>query len=234
MRTLTPPANPHVAREIVIDGKVTFPVITTFEQFVEWWSSDARPERGRFSYLAGTVWIELGDEHEQGFSHNDARAEIDSVLRSIALGSGAGRTFAGGMRFTVRSAGLSTVPDEMFVLYATLQEGRVTLVPNRRRDSIEGLVGPPDMVLEVVSDASVEKDTVTLPGLYHAAGVPEFWRVDARKEPRFEIFRWADAGYVSMRQPDGWWWSEVFGRDFLLTAGVDRLGLPQFTLEHRA
>lgn len=43
----------------------------------------------------------------------------------------------------------------------------------------------------------------------------------------------ADTGYVSMRRPDGGWGSEVFERDFRLTAGVDRLRLPQFTFTNR-
>ena len=93
------------------------------------------------------------------------------------------------------------------------------------------MVGPPDMVLEVVSAWSVEKDTVTLPGLYHAAGIPEFWRVDARGELRFEILRHDAGGYVPTQQPDGWWRSDRFGCFFRLTQGNDPAGMPEFDLE---
>ena len=90
------------------------------------------------------------------------------------------------------------------------------------------------MVLEVVSDTSVEKDTVILPPLYHAAGVDEFWRVDARGELKFEIFRWRSPGYELMRLPDGWCRSGLFGRDFQLTQGTDPLGEPLYPLQVRS
>ena len=61
----------------------------------------------------------------------------------------------------------------------------------------------------------------------------EFWVADARDELLFEIYRWTEGGYVSTRQPDGWLHSDVFGRDFLLTAGADILGQPWFALHHR-
>jgi Uma2 family endonuclease len=39
------------------------------------------------------------------------------------------------------------------------------------------------MVLEVVSASSVEPDTQTLRELYWAAGIKEYWLVDARGGP---------------------------------------------------
>jgi Uma2 family endonuclease len=93
--------------------------------------------------------------------------------------------------------------------------------------------GTPDMVLEVVSDTSVEKDMVRLPPLYERAGVAEFWRIDARGELVFELFRLTPSGYVSTQLPDGWLHSDVFGRDLQLVQGVDPMGQPQFTLEVR-
>ena len=95
------------------------------------------------------------------------------------------------------------------------------------------LEGTPDMVLEVVSDSSVEKDNVLLPPLYQAAGVPEFWRIDARGELLFELLRLTPGGYVSAQLPEGWWHSDVFARDFRLVQGADPLGQPEFTLEVR-
>ena len=44
------------------------------------------------------------------------------------------------------------------------------------------LDGSPDMVLEVVSDSSVEKDIDVLMDLYWKAGIREYWLVDARGE----------------------------------------------------
>jgi hypothetical protein len=83
-----------------------------------------------------------------------------------------------------------------------------------------------------VSDSSVEKDTVLLPGLYHLAGVAEFWRVDARPdEPVFEILRRAALGWQPAQLPDGWWRSDVFARRFRLARDADPLGDPRFRLE---
>jgi Uma2 family endonuclease len=95
------------------------------------------------------------------------------------------------------------------------------------------LEGTPEMVLEVVSDSSVDKDTITLPPLYYAAGIDEFWRADARGELNFEIFRWRPSGYELMRLPDGWCRSELFGREFRLTQAADPMGDPLYTLEVR-
>ena len=224
--TPVPPVTPY----IVVNGDVRVPVhdLATFR---EWACSDARPEKGRFAYLAGTLWIDLS--MEQGYSHNDVKAEIDGVLRALIRQTQTGRTFADGMLLTVPPTDFSTVPDGMFVLFTTLQAGRVTQIPNRNQVGVVELEGVPDMVLEVVSDSSVEKDTVRLPGLYHAAGIPEFWLVDARGDLRFEIYRCTGGGYVPTRQPDGWWRSDVFGRDFLLTAAPDLMGQPWFALQHR-
>ena len=50
-------------------------------------------------------------------------------------------------------------------------------------------------MVEIVSDASVKKDTERLPAAYHAAGIREFWLIDARGvEVRFTIHRWEPIG----------------------------------------
>ncbi len=131
------------------------------------------------------------------------------------------------------AVGLSTVPDGIYISYASLQNGRVQPIRNARNVGVIEWEGAPELVLEVVSDTSVEKDTVILPPLYHAAGIDEFWRIDARGELVFEIFRWRSPGYESMRLPDGWWRSELFGRDFQFTQSTDPLGDPLYTLHQR-
>ena len=58
------------------------------------------------------------------------------------------------------------------------------------RPYVQKLVGYyPDVVLEIVSESSVEKDYERLPELYGRAGVSEFWRADVRRELTFEILR---------------------------------------------
>ncbi len=109
---------------------------------------------------------------------------------------------------------------------------RVRRLPGRQAGVVE-LEGSPEMVLEVVSESSVPKDTVELPPLYHQAGVQEFWRMDARGELTFEILRRDQAGWASTQQPDGWWHSPVFGHYFHLDQSPDPLGRPVFILQAR-
>lgn len=61
----------------------------------------------------------------------------------------------------------------MVVSEAAIAAGRVRLVPaaGGRPDRFVELEGGPDLVVEIVSDASVRKDTQLLPRVYHEAGV---------------------------------------------------------------
>ena len=147
-----------------------------------------------------------------GFAKPQAAARH---LVLVLLGILAASTGCAGL--TNPAADLSTVPDGVYVSYDALQSGRVRQVSGRRAGVIE-LEGTPEMVLEVVSDTSVEKDMVLLPELYHRAGIPEFWRVDARgAELRFEVLRRTEGGYEPAQESDGWWRSEAFGASFQLT-----------------
>jgi Uma2 family endonuclease len=110
------------------------------------------------------------------------------------------------------AANLSTVPDGAYVSYVTFQSDRLRQVPGCRGGVVE-LEGTPDMVLEVVSESSAEKDTITLPPLYQAAGIPEFRRIDARGELRFEILRLTSAGWTPTQLPGGWWHAVDRGRN---------------------
>ena len=113
--------------------------------------------------------------------------------------------------------------------WESFEQKRVPLVEGKEEGFLE-LEGSPDMVLEVVSASSEEKDTVTLRDLYHRAGIPEYWLVDARTEPRFEILRRTARGYTSIRKSKGWLKSPIFGKSFRLTRDTDELGNPEFTL----
>src|SRR5262249_30225233 len=105
------------------------------------------------------------------------------------------------------------------------------VVEGRTHGHVE-LEGTPDMVLEVVSDSSVEKDTVILRQAYAEAGIREYWLVDARQEPlRFDILRLGARGDVASRKRSGWLRSEVFDRWFRLTQQPGGDGFPLWTLE---
>jgi Uma2 family endonuclease len=128
-------------------------------------------------------------------------------------------------------ADLATEPDGMFLSYAALRHERVRL--SRRENSLE-IIGSPDMVLEVVSPTSVQKDTVLLPDLYCRADVREYWLIDPRrKELAFDILRRGSKGYFPARKAEGWIKSIVFGKSFRLTRKNDAMELPIYTLHVR-
>jgi Uma2 family endonuclease len=228
-----PAPSPAPSEKFHLKGRICIPAgITDLESFRRWAHSDAFPEHGRIDYLNGAIWVDL--TLEQLYSHNQVKGEIGAVLHALAKASGLGRYLADGMRLSNPATALSTEPDGSYVSYAAVQQGRVRLIPSPTAGGVTELEGAPDMVLEVVSESSVDKDTVQLPEAYRRSGIPEFWRVDARAGLRFEILRLTDAGYVAETEPDGWQRSAVFGRSFRLTQQTDPLGQPTFTLEVRA
>jgi Uma2 family endonuclease len=228
--TIAPPSAGSPA-DIVINGSACLPLITHLDAFLAWRESEQCPQRGRFAWLAGTFWVDLMTE--QLYSHNQLKAALAAVLYSWAVASGKGRFFADGVDFANTQANVATVPDGVYVSHASFDAGQVREIPNRQGDGVIRLEGTPDMVLEVVSDSSEEKDEVRLPVLYHAAGIGEFWRVNARHELRFAILRRTEAGYQPCPTPDGWQRSAVFEADFALSQSTDRRGQPIYTLEHR-
>jgi Uma2 family endonuclease len=119
----------------------------------------------------------------------------------------------------------------MFVSQTSLEKGSVVVEDGDNALEVEGT---PDMVLEVVSDTSVEKDTVTLPELYWRAGIREYWLIDARGPlVRFEIMRRGPTKYVSVRKQGGWVPSQVFGKSFRLVRRERPGRVSKFTLEMR-
>lgn len=213
---------------LIIDGSLRIPPgIVDLESFRRWARSEACPERVRLAYLGGTLWID--QTPEELYTHNQVKAEVAAGLAILVKDSQCGRYIPEGMLLSNPAADMSAVPDGLYTTYAAIRKGQLREIPGRHADVIE-LEGTPDMVLEVVSESSVEKDMVRLPELYRRAGIPEFWRIDARGELRFEILRLTDTGYVPAQEADGWWRSEVFNRSVQMVQQPDPLGQPQFTL----
>jgi Uma2 family endonuclease len=207
------------------------PGIVDLESFRRWARSDDFPEEGRFSYLRGEIWVDLS--MEQLFSHNQVKARFNLVLGSLAEERKLGYYFPDGARFSHPDVDLSTEPDGLFVSYDAVEDLRVRFIEGTQQGYVE-VVGSPEMVLEVVSRKSVQKDTKVLRELYWAAEIPEYWLVDARKgAAHFDLLRRGKRGYTAARAQDGWLRSGVFGRSFRLTQQADPLGHPRYTLEVR-
>jgi Uma2 family endonuclease len=218
---------------IVIEDKVRIPAgLDSLEAFRRWARSDDFPERGRYAYLNGEMWVDLSQEAL--FTHNLIRSEFTVTLGSLTEPDGLGYFFSRGTLLSNMEANLSTEPDATFVAYETRRDGRVRLTEGSTEGYVE-LEGTPDMVLEVVSASSVRKDTEILRELYWRAGIPEYWLVDVRGEkPVFDLLHHVSRAYAATRRhAGGWLRSGVFGRSFRLTQRTDPLGHPQYQVEVR-
>jgi Uma2 family endonuclease len=216
----------RLGKEIVIP-----PGITDLESFRRWARSDAFPKRGRFCFFHNELWVDL--TMEQAYTHNAVKGEFTAILLSLAKTLETGRYFTDGMRLTHPTVEFSTVPDGLFILFESFDEGRIAEVAGKVQGYVE-FEGTPDMVLEVVGDFSEEKDAAFV-DLYFQAGILEYWLVDVRQEPvRFDIYKRNARKYIAARrQAGGWLRSLVFKRSFRLVQQTDRRGMPQFALESR-
>jgi Uma2 family endonuclease len=199
--------------------------------FRRWLHSDDFPEQGRICYLDQEVWIDLS--REQFFSHNQVRTDFTALLGGLVRSGRVGRFVTAGMLLSSIEADFSSQPDGCFLSNEALDTGRVRLIEGKHGSIVE-LEGTPDMVLEIVSDSSVRKDTVTLKAAYAEAGIPEYWLVDVRNAKlSFDIFQLKPKGYVAVKKQAGWLKSSVFGKAFRLTRTDDTRGDPVYTLEVR-
>ena len=205
--------------------------VVDLESFREWAHSDEFPDQGRIWWLCGEVWADMSKE--QIFTHIAVKTEFTIVLGGLAKATRLGRFFSDGLMLSNFEGDIAGNPDGTFLLTDTLQSDRVRLIEGKEGGYVE-LQGTPDMVLEVVSRSSVQKDTVLLRKAYWEASIPEYWLVDARREPlSFDILRHTSRGYAATRKQDGWMKSAVFGKSFRLSQSTNTLGHPEYSLDVR-
>lgn len=196
--------------------------------FRRWAKSDDFPTRGWYAHLAGRLWI---DPSMERLAHNLIKTSVAAVLTQLGKEAQSGQFLGDRMLLTHLAAALSTEPDGMFLSFDGLKTGRCRLA--RGEDSLE-VVGSPDMVLEVVSPSSRQKDTVILRELYWRAGIREYWLAEAgRDELTFDILRRTASGYAAARKQGGWVKSAVFSKSFHLTRTSDPYDNPIYTLAAR-
>jgi Uma2 family endonuclease len=205
--------------------------VVDLESFRRWADSDEFPEDARVWYLQGQVWVDMSKE--QVYTHVQAKTEIIVVLGGLVRAADLGLFLAGGAFLSHVDADISGIPDAIFAANKTLKAGRVRAIEGMERGHVE-LEGSPDMVLEVVSESSVKKDTVILRQAYWEAGIREYWLVDVREEPaKFDILKHSPKGYASARKQDGWLKSSVFGKAFQLNQKKNVVGHTEFRLAVR-
>ncbi len=206
--------------------------VSDLASFRRWMDSDESPEKATVTYLAGEVRVDMSKE--QIYSHNRVKNEFARVLESLARKKRLGEYFGDGIFISNVEADLSSKPDGTFVSRETFNSNGVQLVEGSQEGHVE-LEGTPDMVLEVVSSSSVNKDCEWLRDLYWKAGIAEYWLVDVRGDRLdFDILRRTNRGYSVTRKSVGWMKSSVFGQSFRLTRRINELGHPEFTLRVRS
>lgn len=182
------------------------------EGFRQWARSDRFPDYGRIDYLGGDLEVHMSPEELH--THGLVKAAIGARLYDRIAEAGLGDVYIDRARVSSPAAELSVEPDVVVVLWDTLDAGRIREISKSKRDPdrLIELEGAPDLVVEVISDASVGKDRSRLPLRYAAAGVPELWLVDARRGLRFDVHVLEADGYrLAVSDPDGWLRSPLLG-----------------------
>ena len=200
--------------------------VTDLQSFRQWAFSDEFPQSGWYSHLDGNLWVDTSMER---VTHNKLKGKIGAVLNNLVEPPDMGQFFYDRMLLTHVEAGISTEPDGMYVSHDGLTGGRVKL--ERGAESLE-VEGTPDMVVEVVSPTSRQKDRKVLFELYHRAGIAEYWIVEQYKDDiMFDLFVWQREGYAPAPAVEGWTQSPVFGRKFQFRITNDRSGYPVYHLD---
>ena len=219
-------------RALIIEDRVIVPD-AAFDHagYRAWVISDAYPERVRTTYVRGEVLVEMSPESIE--AHNQVKMALTLAIGLFVRDHDLGMVYPDGALVTNEEAGLSCEPDLTFVSWAAFDEGRVRLVPRAgdSPDFIE-ILGSPDLVVEIVSDSSVKKDTRLLRDAYARAGVREYWLIDARgSDIRFEILSKVGDAFASTDDPPAPQRSSVLGGQWSLARARNRAGRFSYTLE---
>ncbi len=210
------------------------PDALTYDGFLRWATSDEFPERGRIDYLGGRLFIDMASEEIN--SHVKLKQAVHSALDRFAREKDFGELLADGTLFANQESDSGSEPDGMLCTFESLESGRVRYVERTpgsgRQMSVQG---SPDLVVEVVSNSSVRKDTRDLRDRYFAAGVREYWILDARG-PRltFELLAGGGAGWAeSVADPEGFRDSAVLGARVMIERGATRVGTVRYDVSIR-
>ena len=215
------------AHAVIVEDDLRIPSEAfTFAGFRRWVSSEAFPESGRIDFLAGAIEVDMNAENLQ--THGIVKAGIVGTLYPLIVQRDLGDVFIDSSRVASRFAQLSVEPDVVVVLWESIRKGRI-------KYHAAEIEGPPDLVVEIVSDSSVNKDTVRLPPLYAKAGVPELWLIDARGERlSFRIHTLEAGQYKPVRTgAGGWLRSPRLGVSFRLTRRPTPIDTWRYVLESK-
>jgi Uma2 family endonuclease len=132
----------------------------SFDKFLSW-----EPEGGLTEWVNGEGVQYMAATN----SHQKVVEFLVALLKLFVRSERLGQIFTGPYTMRANEGSSGREPDLFFVSKENL--ARVT-------DKV--LLGPADLVVEVVSDDSVNRDRVEKFDEYEAAGIPEYWVIDPR------------------------------------------------------
>ncbi len=173
---------------VLFDERVEIPLgIASLADFRQWAISDSFPDHGRIDYVTGRIEVDMSPE--DFFTHGTLKSQVSSRIEQRVNELDLGHTLIADTRVSSIVGDLSAEPDVVVISHTAIDAGRVRLVP--KASGMDGrfveVEGGPDLVVEIVSDSSVEKDSERLPVSYYKAGVLEYWLLDARDEELFFV-----------------------------------------------
>lgn len=153
-------------RELPVETTATQPehLPMTYEEFLAWAGEDTRAE-----WVAGEVIVFMPPKN----LHQTMVGFLYVLLSAFIRLNKLGKLQVAPFEVKVKPDGNSREPDLIFLANEHLD-----------RLTSERVVGPPDLIIEVVSDDSVHRDRVDKFDEYEAGGVPEYWVVDYRESRR--------------------------------------------------
>jgi Uma2 family endonuclease len=145
----------------------------TYEAFLEWADEDTHAE-----WVDGEVIIHMPPKHIHQITLGFLHQLLSLFVNLFNLG------IVQIAPFEVKLPNSSREPDILFVASEHLD-----------RLTEERLVGPPDLIVEIVSKDSVQRDRDDKFGEYRAAGVREYWIIDPRPgKQRADFFHLDETG----------------------------------------
>ncbi len=203
---------------ILLEEQIEIPTIYDLAGFRHWALSEDFPDRGRIDYIAGKIEVDMSPEDL--FTHGELKVEVSCEIKNRVKQLDLGHVYVDSARVSSLAGSLSAEPDVMVITYPAIDEHRVSFIPKATgdKDRYVEIEGGPDLVVEIVSDSSVKKDTLRLPIAYYQAGVREYWLIDARgEELSFQLLRRGSAAFEpTPADADSYQRSEVLNAQYRL------------------
>jgi Uma2 family endonuclease len=142
------------------ENQVITPARMTYEEYLAWANENTHTE-----WVNGEVIIHMPAKDP----HQSLLVFLTEVIGFFIRVFDLGRLWTAPFELILRPDGNSREPDLMFLAKNHLD-----------RLTTERITGPPDLIIEIVSDDSVHRDRVDKFDEYEASGVPEYWILDNR------------------------------------------------------